>query len=85
MEDEHPYILTFFVGIIAAAVIWVAFAVVEVVLVDYILMPGCNGTLWLANESGLTSWSPALMASIRDTIVESLKAIKGVEPNGKCN
>ena len=57
MEDEHPYIIAFFVSIIAAAVFWVAFSVVEVVLVDYILMPGCNGTLWLANKTGLTSWS----------------------------
>lgn len=50
MEDEHPYILTFLVGIIVAMVVWVGEALLEMLIMDYILMPACDGTLWLAKE-----------------------------------
>ncbi len=51
MEDEHPYILSFFVGIIVLIVVWVGATVVEMLLLDYILIPACDGTLWLAKEA----------------------------------
>ena len=51
MEDEHPYILTFCVGIIVATVVWVGTTSIEMLLVDYILIPACDGTLWLAKEA----------------------------------
>ena len=50
MDDEHSYVLTFFVGIIVAMVVWVGDALVEMLLLDYILIPVCDGTLCLAKE-----------------------------------
>lgn len=51
MEDEHPYILTFCVGTIIAIVVWLAFVAAKALLLDYILVPVCDGTLWLAKET----------------------------------
>ena len=55
MEDDHPKLLAFAVGLIIALVLWIVMGGVSGILWDYMLLPACDGSLWAGKVVGVRS------------------------------
>ena len=55
MEDDHPKLLAFAVGLIIALVLWIVMGGVSGILWDYMLLPACDGSLWAGKVIGVRS------------------------------